>query len=147
MVKDGDFDPSTYNNFAVHLLSKENDIMVIEYVLKTAIYGTLNYIIFEQQQEQKDVLFNLIIEHLYYQHKQLKNLFIESMAEILDSKNYEQVGHLLYFLKKEPEKLSLLRGESETLENFAMAKEYDLSGLSEVYYLINIYFRKQNILS
>jgi hypothetical protein len=54
------------------------------------------------------------------------------MADILNSQSYEQIGYLLYFLKKEPEKLSLLRGESETLENFASAKDYDLSGLSEV---------------
>ena len=143
MVIDGDLDPSTYNKFAVQILSRENNLMLIEFVLKTAVYNTLNYILFENQKEQKELLFNLITEHLYNQHKELKNLFVEIMADILDSTNYEEIGYLLHCLTKQHEKLSLLRGESEILENFGNAKDYDLSKLSNVILLLIL--RKPNI--
>lgn len=139
MVKDGDFDAGSYITFATQLLTREKELLVIEFVLKTAVHIVNNYLVIENRKEQSELLYNLIIDHLYISHKELKNTFLDFMLSLIDAGNYEQIAMLLYYLKKEPEKVSLLRGESETLEQAVFAKSYDLTGISEVTIVVKLF--------
>jgi hypothetical protein len=131
MVRDGLLEPSSYIDFSIKLLSHEEEAFIIDQVLKAAINIVNRFILYEQQTKMKETIFNLIREELYLKHMEIRKHLIKYMLDIIDCFNPDQIRYLLYFLKKDNQKLSLLRGESETLDNIHMIKKFDLSYIDE----------------
>lgn len=131
MIKEGAFDPESYIQFVVNLLKHEKEAFVVVQVLKTAIYIISHFVLFDNQNTLKETLFDLIREEVFFKFKNIRKTLINFLIDLIDFSNDKQIRYIIYFLKGERDQPSLLRGDSETLENINLIHNLDLSYVDE----------------
>lgn len=132
MIREGQIDVQTYVKFAINLLKHETEEHIVIQVLKTAIHAVQHFIIYDDQEKLKESLFELIREDLLFKHKGVRKTLINFLIDLINFSNNKEIAYLINFLKSDKEnKPSLLRGDSEILDNVDLVSRFDLSYMDE----------------
>lgn len=132
MVKGQQIKPSVYLDCVFNLIQNEEDMLILEVLLKSTMLIINNYVSFEKQKKYKPLLLNILIDMFYSKFVKIKNTAVNTMLELIDYKNETDMDSLLFLLQKTElnNKISLLKGSSEIIKNKCDYNNFDLEGIT-----------------
>lgn len=132
MVRGSQVRPSIFINLAFNMLEKEQDVLVLEFLLNSVNNCINSFVLFSNQKSYKSKLLFIIQDSFYTKFILLKNTAVNIMLDLIDYDNETDMDTLLCFLQESDvtDKMSLLRGTSEIGETKNNYENFCLEGLS-----------------
>jgi hypothetical protein len=127
MIREGLVEVDSFVAFTKNLLTHEANAAVVNKALHFAIYAVSNFLIYEKQESQKEILFSLIKDELFTKFKNIRLTLINYLIDLINFSNDKEIRFLINFLKKDKVQNNLLRGDSEILDNVDFIRSFDLS--------------------
>ena len=100
MVKVSELKPEVFINYCFKILTEENDIIVLEFILNQTLDTIKNFVKIKDQEKFCNKYLSIIEENFYNKFLQCKNTTVSIMVELIEYRNEVGIENLLNFLQK-----------------------------------------------